>query len=97
VIIALLALAVFASRAALDYAHVRYVAACTTNRAARAANWSVIQWTAGTIGFAVAVKVSLWFLPAEAAGLWCGTWIAMRWSPRSGTRSLPRDPGVRPH
>jgi hypothetical protein len=78
VIIALLALAVFASAAALDYAHVRYVAACTTNRAARAANWSVIQWTAGTIGFAVAVKVSLWFLPAEALGLWFGTWIAMR-------------------
>jgi hypothetical protein len=82
IVFALLGLAVFLSSAALDYAHARYAAARDAGRRCGAAGWSVAQWMAATVGFAVAVKVSFWLLPCEAAGLAAGTWLAVRRSTR---------------
>lgn len=75
--IVLLGLVVFVSAAALDFAHTRYVQAVQVADRHRAARWSVVQWTAATVGFVVAVKVSLWILPFEAAGLYAGTILAV--------------------
>lgn len=38
-----------------------------------ASRWSVVQWGAATVGFVVAVKVSIWFVPFEGLGLKLGT------------------------
>ncbi len=69
----LLGLAVFFGAVGVDFAHARYVRAMVDNRIYHAAHWSAIQWGASTIGFLVAFKVSLWYLPIEVAGLWWGT------------------------
>lgn len=74
---------VFCATCTLDYAHTNYVMAVHDRKRLRAASWSVVQWGAATIGFVVAVKVSLYLLPFEAAGLFVGTWLA-----------VPRDPQV---
>lgn len=74
----LLGLLVFASSAAIDYAHARYAYARDAHRRWSAANWSALQWCAASVGFVVAVKVSLWLLPAEALGLWVGTLVAVK-------------------
>ena len=74
----LLGVLVFVSSAAIDYAHTRYAYARDAGRAVAASNWSVAQWLAATIGFIVAVKISVWLLPCEAAGLWLGSWLAIR-------------------
>lgn len=71
----LIGLAVFAGTACVDFAHARYVRALTEGRVYHAANWSACQWGASIVGFAVAVKVSFWYLPIEAMGLWVGTYI----------------------
>ena len=68
----LLAVAVFLSSMTIDYTNVKYVRAVTEDRAYAAAGWSLAQWTASLLGFLVAVKVTLWLLPAEMLGLWCG-------------------------
>lgn len=44
----------------------------------QAALWSVGQWSAASVGFVVAVKVSIWYLPFEAAGLAAGTLLGAR-------------------
>lgn len=74
----LLAIAVFASAAMIDYAHARYARAVTGGRVHAAAIWSVAQWCAGTVGFVIAVRVTMWMLPLEAAGLYTGTFVALR-------------------
>lgn len=74
----LLGLAVFLSSAAIDFAHARYAYAREAGRRYRAANWSAVQWCASSVGFLVAVKVSIWLLPCEMAGLWAGTLLAVR-------------------
>lgn len=76
--LAALMLAVFCCACALDYAHVRYAEDRDQLRAHGAATWSVAQWVAATVGFVVAVRVSLWVLPAEALGLYVGTWIGVQ-------------------
>ncbi len=73
-----LGLAVFTSSVSIDFAGTRYVQAVRDDRRLRAATWSVLQWCAATVGFVVAVKVSLWLLPLEAAGLFVGTLLAVR-------------------
>lgn len=78
-----LGLAVLVSSAAIDYAHARYVQALGAGRRHGAARWSVVQWAAASVGFVIAVKVSVWLLPFEAAGLYLGTLLAVR--PRSPT------------
>ncbi len=73
----LIAVSVFLSAFLIDFAHAKYTAAAVAQAKWRASIWSVIQWSAASIGFAVAVKVSLWYLPFEGLGLFLGTFIAM--------------------
>ena len=69
-----LASAVLTSSAAVDMCHARYVRALVAGARHRAARWSVGQWLSATVGFVIAVRVSLWYLPVEALGLYLGTW-----------------------
>lgn len=79
---ALLGLLVFASSAGIDYSHACYVRALTAGSRCRAANWSVGQWAAASVGFVIAVKISVWLLPFEGAGLFVGTLLAVKAPPR---------------
>lgn len=88
--ISVLALAVTATMAAVDYATARYSLAMVEVRHLQnecrpytrsllvASMWSVIQWGAACVAFVVNVKVSMWFLPFEALGLFVGTLIGGR-------------------
>lgn len=82
-----LCLLVFASSTLIDFAHARCVVAIGDAAAHRASRWSVLQWGGATVGFLVAVKVTLWALPFEAAGLYLGTFLAVR-------RTAPPQQGV---
>ena len=73
-----IAILVTATMAGVDYCHARYVCALLENRIYRAALWSVGQWMAASVGFVVAVKISMWYLPFEAAGLFFGTLLGAR-------------------
>lgn len=73
-----LAIAVTATMALVDYAHARYTLDMQRLRIIRAAFWSVAQWGAASVGFIVAVRVSIWYLPFEAVGLFIGTWLGGR-------------------
>jgi hypothetical protein len=70
-------LLVFACSTLIDYAHTQCVKAIGEHARRRAALWSVIQWSGATVGFLVAIKITLWALPFEAAGLFVGTFIAV--------------------
>lgn len=74
----LLFLAVFVSAASLDFCHANYVMAVGSRRPWKAAGWSVLQWCSGMVCFVVALKVTLWVLPAEALGLATGTLISVK-------------------
>ena len=80
---ALLCLLVLVAATGIDYAHARHVQAVVAGRAHVAALWSVGQWASATVGFVVAVRVSLWVLPFEAVGLYLGTLLAVRPCPGS--------------
>jgi hypothetical protein len=71
-------LVVFVSATCLDYCHGNYIMAVEKREAWYAALWSSLQWCAGVIGFLVAVKISLWALPAEVLGLTVGTVLSVR-------------------
>jgi len=71
-------LVVFVSATCLDYCHGNYIMAVEDRKAYHAALWSSLQWCAGVVGFLVAVKVSLWALPAEVAGLAVGTVLSIK-------------------
>ena len=68
---------VFVASCTIDFAHTRYVQAVTAGRRHQAAAWSVLQWMAASIGFVVAIRVTMWVLPLEAAGLYVGTLLAV--------------------
>ncbi len=69
----LIAILVTVTMAALDFCHAKYTRAMLDNRIYHAAFWSVGQWSSATVGFVVAVKLSMWYLPFEALGLFLGT------------------------
>jgi hypothetical protein len=71
-------LLVFVSAASLDYCHSRYIMAVQQRWAWRAAGWSMLGWCSGIVGFFVAVKVTMWVLPAEALGLGAGTLLSVK-------------------
>jgi len=75
--------------ACADLAHVIYAARRDAAQAHAAARWSVAQWAAMTVGFVVAVRVSMVALPFEAAGMYAGTWLAIK-SRRTGRELSPR-------
>lgn len=70
-----LGLMVMIATAAVDFAHARYVRSLVGARRHSAARWSVVQGAASAVGFVLAVKVTLWLIPFELAGLYLGTWI----------------------
>lgn len=73
----LLCLVVLFSATLIDFAHARCVVAIAAGAPHRAAMWSILQWAGATVGFIIAVKVTFWVLPFEAAGLYLGTVIAV--------------------
>jgi hypothetical protein len=77
-ITAFLAIAVFLSALCIDAANVRYVMAVERRDGHRAALWSCLQWGASLVGFLVAIKVTLWMLPLELAGLYFGCLLSMK-------------------
>lgn len=89
-------LLVFVCSCLVDFAHARYVQSVHQTSIAReyqerqkarhhAAAWSLGQWMSATVGFVVAVKLTLWALPFEAAGLYLGTLIGIpRQNPAPG-------------
>jgi hypothetical protein len=74
----LLAILVTCTMMVLDYCHARYTRAMMAGEGLKASFWSVGQWSAASVGFVVAVKVSMWYLPFEALGLFLGTYIGAR-------------------
>lgn len=92
----LIALLVTACMAAVDYCHARYTRAMMASCVTEAALWSVGQWMAASVGFVVAVKISMWYLPFEALGLFLGTLLGGRRVKRSHVprRSKDEVPGV---
>lgn len=74
----LLAILVTCTMAALDYCHARYTRCMLAGKALAASLWSVGQWMAASVGFVVAVKVSVWYLPFEAVGLFIGSYLGAR-------------------
>lgn len=80
----LIAVAVTASMAVVDYAHARYSHAIreaqlgVPGMRTAAVRWTLAQYAAASIGFAVAVGISLWYLPFEGLGLGIGTWFGSR-------------------
>lgn len=76
--IALFALVVFASHAALDYALVRHQLAAADRRGWRAGWWSMTAYGASVAGTVAVVEVSCWLAIAGAAGLLVGNLLAAR-------------------
>ncbi len=74
----LLGILVFVSAMAIDWANTRYVISVGERAVHKAALWSVAQWMASLVGFVVALKITLWMLPIEAAGLYAGTVLSLR-------------------
>jgi hypothetical protein len=77
----LLALFVFASAVGIDFCATKYVLSVGRADTRAAMVWSVGQWSCSLVGFLIAVKITLWYLPIEAAGLAFGTWLSMRRKP----------------
>ncbi len=74
----LLCLVVFVAAVTIDFSHARCVTALVAGRRYAAATWSVMQWSAATVGFMVAVRHSMWVLPFEGLGLFLGTLLGSR-------------------
>lgn len=71
-------LLVFVSATMLDFCHGSYIIAVGKRLPYRAAGWSILTWCSGLVGFLVAVKVTLWVLPAEALGTALGTVLSVK-------------------
>jgi hypothetical protein len=73
----LLALAMFVCAALIDFAYAQQTLATTNGRALAAANWRAIAYSFGCFGWLVAIKIGMWLLPFELAGLYLGTLIGV--------------------
>jgi hypothetical protein len=85
----LLALAMFVCAALIDFAYARQTIATTNGRALAAANWRAIAYSFGCFGWLVAIKVGMWLLPFELAGLYLGTLVGV--NKARGQRGLNHD------
>lgn len=74
--------ALFTAVTVVDFAGVRYQQAVTDGRPWAASWWTAIQWGVNTTALVVAVKITLWLLPCEVAGLVAGTQLAIRRTPK---------------
>lgn len=85
----LLGLAVFASSAAIDFAAARWTRAVSDLSIVRSGMWTVVQWTASSLGLLLAVRISWWLLPFEGMGLAAGSMLEVwRTRERRGGVSL---------
>lgn len=73
----LLAIVMFMCAALIDFAYARQTIATTNGRALAAANWRAIAYSFGCFGWLVAIKIGLWLLPFELAGLYLGTLVGV--------------------
>jgi hypothetical protein len=84
-----LALLIFGAAFAYDYAIAKYVRATThsdrkwlkkntRSRRHTAARWSVVTYLIGLIGLYGVLNVSVTLIPAEALGLYLGTYLGSR-------------------
>ena len=71
----LICLLVTLTMAGVDFCHAQYTRALITGHPFQASLWSVAQWTCASVGFVVAVKISIYYLPFEALGLMVGTYL----------------------
>lgn len=62
----------------VDYCNVQHTRCLLNGRAVMSSLWSVAQWTCASVGFVVAVKLSIYYLPFEALGLALGTYIGAK-------------------
>ena len=67
----------FVSAALIDFAYARQTIATTNGRAVVAANWRAIAYSFGCFGWLVAIKIGMWLLPFELAGLYLGTLVGV--------------------
>jgi len=74
----LIALGVFCSAVALDFAAARYNLALRSGRAEHAARWSVVMCALSSVALLAFVDVSRWMLLPEFAGLYLGTLLGTR-------------------
>lgn len=71
----LIAFLVMITMAGVDYCHAQYTRSLISGHAFVTSLWSVAQWTCASVGFVVAVKISIYYLPFEALGLMVGTYL----------------------
>lgn len=74
----LLALGVFVGAVAIDYADSKNTIAVASGDAHGAARWSVTMYLIGLVGFFAVLRISPWLAIPECAGLYTGSWIAVR-------------------
>ena len=75
---ALLAVAAFLAAAAGDYADSRNTLAVSQGRPHAAAAWSIVMYGLGLLGFYGVPEVSAWLAVPTVAGLYVGSWLAVR-------------------
>lgn len=75
--IALACMLVFCASVFIAFAHACYARARDALHPLRASLWDVASWGAAVVGFVVALKLSMWALPFEAAGLFVGTYVVV--------------------
>ena len=85
----LLALAMFVCAALIDFAYARQTIATTNGRALVSANWRALSYSLGCFGWLVAVKVGVWLLPFELAGLYLGTLVGVGKTQRGQAPDVP--------
>ena len=68
----LIALLVTVTMASVYFCDVRYTRALLANRIYQSGLWGVTGWGAATVGFVIAVKLSMYYLPFEACGVFIG-------------------------
>lgn len=74
----LIALAVFVAAIAFDYADAQNKIAIEQRNGHRAGCWSVAMYCIGVAGTLALVKVSVWLVLPECAGLYIGSRLAIR-------------------
>lgn len=77
VLAVLLGLVTFVAAAAGDYVEAYLTRATVELRPHRVARLSVAMYAIGCIGWFTTIKVSLWFMIPEVAGLYLGSWLAI--------------------
>ena len=71
-------MATFFAAAGLDYADAKNKIAVQARDAHRAARWSIAMYLIGLVGFFGIIAYSAWLIIPECAGLYAGSWFALR-------------------